>query len=391
MKKRLLFAFGCSLVPVAVWAVYAPIPEQDQGKAVSVRLGSSVYHDSNIFGSATGAVSSMVYNVSPTINYNGSLTDQTFASLGYQLSYDHIVDRPGKQNLSSHTFTGRLAHAFNSTTSIDFNELYQISKNPQSLLAGIPLNTNQSLKLNQFDMRFNTSLGAKTGVVFKYRHMVYSFDAASLALLLDRREQLGGLEVDFALLPATKLVGEYRYQDISYDNSGTLKNKRSHFLLAGFNHNPGQQVLLSARVGMEDRSREGATDATVPYAELSARYTYSEGSFFSGGYIYTLEEASDVIRYTDSRLHRVFANVQHRLSGPFTVSASLSYESAELQGRGVTVDLAERTTRLGLALSWQPVRQWTFTATYDLDRIASADANRDQKRNRVGVAARLSL
>ena len=379
------------VAPAAALAVYAPIPEQDQGKALLVRLGASVYHDSNIFGSATGEVDSMVYSVAPGISYNGSLSDQTFLSAGYDLAYDHVADRPGKQNLTSHTLSVRLAHAFSDATSIDVSDRYQISKNPQSLLAGVPLNTDQSFKMNEFNARFATAANAKTGLVFKVRHAAMAYDVAALATQLDRDEALAGVEASFALLPETKLVGEYRYLDVAYDRGGALKDKRSHFVLAGVDHNPGQQLTLSARGGLEDRTREGAGDTTSPYVELSARYAYAEASFLSGGYSYTIEEPSDVVRFTDSKVSRLFVNLQHRLSGLVTASGSLTFEPAQLQGRAGVADVDERTTRLGLALSWTPSPNWRVSATLDFDRVASDDANRDQSRDRMGVNAQFSF
>jgi len=44
-------------MPAIALAIYAPIPEQEQGKALTYRLGASAYHDSNIFGAATGEIS----------------------------------------------------------------------------------------------------------------------------------------------------------------------------------------------------------------------------------------------------------------------------------------------------------------------------------------------
>ena len=55
MKTILRLALPFVLLPTLALAVYAPIPEQEQGKALTYRLGASVYHDSNIFGAATGA------------------------------------------------------------------------------------------------------------------------------------------------------------------------------------------------------------------------------------------------------------------------------------------------------------------------------------------------
>ncbi len=391
MKSPLRLVAFAALFPALSFAVYAPIPEQDQGKALSYRLGASVSHDSNIFGAATAEIDSVVYSVTPSISYNGSLDDQTFLSASYDLSLDHFVDRPGKKNLTSHTVTARIAHAFSSTSNIDVSDSYQISKNPQSLLAGLPLNTDQSFKMNQFNARFVTALNPKTILTLKYRNLDFAYDLASLAAQLDRMEHLAGLEAAFSLLPETKLVGEYRYQNVGYSQGSASKDKRSHFFLAGADHNPNQKLTLSARAGLEDRTREGESDTTAPYAELSTRYAYSDSSFVAAGYVYTLEEASDVLRFTDTKVNRFFVNVQHRLTPLISASGSVTWEPSQLQGRAGVADVDETTSRVGFALSWLPTKNWVVSATIDSDQVNSDDPSREQDRTRYGVSARFSF
>lgn len=404
--KTILRTFpAAALFPALAFAVYAPIPEQEQGKALSYRLGASVYYDSNIFGAPPanptsvpprpGELDSMVYNFSGLISFNGSIDDQTFASGSYELSNDYVVDRPGEQNLTSHSLAGRLAHAFAQDTTIDVSGSYNISKNPESLLVGQELNTDQSNKRAQFDTRYATSVGAKTGVIAKYRFINYAYDSANLAADLDRSENLFGLEFAYAYLPETKLVAEYRYQSIGYDTAAMLKDKDSHFLMVGFDYNPGKQLLVSGRAGFEDRSRESAADSTSPFIELSSRYAYAEGSYLAAGYTHTMEEPSDVDRFTDTEVNRVFINLQHQLSGAFTFSGSLTYEPSQLQARANLVppqkDIDEETTRLGLALAWRPTKNWTVIGSYDYDDVSSDDSFRVQKRDRLGVSVRMTF
>ena len=392
MNILLRFALPLAVIPTLALAVYAPIPEQEQGKPLTFRLGGSVYHDSNIFGGATGAIGSAVYNFNAGISYNGSIDDQTFASASYALSNDYVVDRPGTKNLTSHALDGRIAHSFSPDTNIDLSAGYDISKNPQSLLAGVPLNTDQSNKRLEFDGRFTTAAGQKTGVVAKYRYIDTSYDNAALASNLDHSENLLGLEVSYALLPETKLAGEYRYQTIAYASGGSIKDKNSNFLMGGADYNPSKDVLMSGRVGFEQRNRDSASDTTAPYVELSARYTYAEGSFLAAGYTYTFEEPSDVVRFTDTQVNRFFVNLQHRLTGNFTASGSLTYEPSRLQGRGgVSADVDETTTRFGLSLSWLPTKNWAVIGTYDRDAVNSDDPNREQNRDRYGVSARFTF
>ena len=387
MKNLNRFALAVALAPTLAFAIYAPIPEQEQGKALTYSLGASAYYDSNIFGGPTNTIDSMVWNVNGKIAFNGSIDDQTFASASYFISNDYVQDRPGDQNLLSQSLNARLAHSFSTATNIDLSGTYDIDNNPASLQAGIPLNTDQSFKRAELDARFTTAVGQKGGVVAKYRYINYAYDNDSLAAELDHDENLLGLELSFALLPETKLVGEYRYQVIGYDTNGRFKDKTSNFLMAGFDYNPGKQLTVSGRGGFENRQRDSQPDITAPYVELSTRYSYTEDSFVAAGYSYTIEEPSDTVRFNDSEVNRFFVNVQHRLSGAFTASGSITYEPSQLQGRAPQGDIDESTLRFGVGLIWQPSKNLTISGTYDLDDIQSDDPGREQNRDRLGVSA----
>jgi amidase len=58
-------------------AVYAPIPEIEQGRALTVYLSSGAYYDTNIFGGSTGEISSYVYELNPSVVFNASLGAKT--------------------------------------------------------------------------------------------------------------------------------------------------------------------------------------------------------------------------------------------------------------------------------------------------------------------------
>src|SRR6478736_1865131 len=334
MKKFTRFALVAAFAPTLAFAIYAPIPEQEQGKALTYRVGASGYQDSNIFGAAVGAIESFVWNVNGKVAFNGSLDDQTFASASYFISNDYVVDRPGDKNLVNQTLTGRVAHSFSPATSLDVSATFDIAENPESLQAGIPLNTDQSYKRAEANARFTTGIGQKGSFVGKYRFIDFAYDTDSLARELDHDENLFGLGLGYMLLPETKLVGEYRYQTINYGTAGAFQDKTSNFLMAGFDYNPSKELMFTARGGVEDRERESQPDVTAPYVELSSRYTYAQDSYLSAGYSYTMEEPSDTLRFNDSEVNRFFVNVQHRLSGPFTCSGTITYEPSQLQGRG---------------------------------------------------------
>ncbi|HZP61225.1 MAG TPA: outer membrane beta-barrel protein, partial [Opitutaceae bacterium] len=379
------------IAAVPARAVYAPIPQQEQGKALSAYLRGGLAYDSNIFGAPNHEIHSWVYSVAPRLKYNQSVTDQLFVSAGYELDMDYFDNRPGTKALFSHLLDGRAAYAFSPVTSVDLSDTYNISKNPSALLAGVPVNTNQSFKSNEFDGRLLTNPLPKAGLVLKFRSLNYRYDDNFLASELDRTESVAGLEGNYAVLPELKAAAEYRYQDIRYDTAGGTKNKNSNFFLVGADYALGKQYTASARVGAEQRHRDGQRNTTAPYAELSGKYDYAERSFVSAGYAYSLEEVSDVITFTDEKVNQFFLNLQHAVSALVIASASVDYEPAVLEARRGFRNANEDTTRAGLALTYLPTKNWTITVSYDYDRVSSDVKSRELTRHRTGLTATYSF
>lgn len=378
---------GGLLAALPVLAVYAPIPEQEQGRDLTFSVKGGVSYDSNIFGAATDERHSVIWTIAPRATYNASLTARTFFSASYGLTLDHFDNRPGDKLLDSHDASVRLAHAFSKATILDLNNTFTVSRNPESLLPGQTLNINQSFTRNQFAARYVTPITPKIGAAVKARSIYYDYHDRQLGRSLDRIENLYGVSGDYAILPELKAVAEFRHQDVFYDKLGELKNKNSNYLMGGFDYEFARKMSVSGRLGAEWRERKAERDSTAPYAEISAKYDYTEKSFITGGYAYTLEETSDPEQFTDSKLHRIFANVQHSLTPLIVASGSLTYEPATLQGRRGRADLSESTLRGGAALSYLPTRNWTLSAGYDYDRVRSDEPSRTLRRNRVALSA----
>lgn len=381
----------CLLPVVRLGAVYAPIPEVEQGKALTVYLSTGVFYDSNIFGGSANEVASYDYQANPSLTFNASLDKRTLVSAAYRLSYDYMPDRPGKKSLDSHEFSARFAHTFTPQMELDVSDTYQISKNPESLLPGLAtvVNTDQSYRRNQFDARYAMSLTKRTGLTFKGRHTRYAFNDDSLALSLDRDEVLVGVTASHTLLPQLQAMLECRHLDIRYGDNGETKNKRSEFLLVGLDRALNARFSVSSRLGFEQRRRSSERSATLPYAELGLKLDYGKGSYVSAGYGYSVEETSNTELYTDTSVNRFFLNLQQAIAQKFIFTSSLNWEPSRLHGRqGVQADQDETNTQLGGALIYRPARRWSVSLTVDYDDIASDDQNRELKRTRTGLSTK---
>ena len=378
---------GGLIAALPVRAVYAPIPEQDQGKDLTFSLIGGLSYDSNIFGAAADERASAIFTIAPRGTYNTSLTARTFFSASYALTLDYFENRPGDKLLDSHDASVRLAHAFSKVTVLDLNNAFNVSRNPESLLPGQTLNTNQSFTRNQLDGRFVTAVTPKIGATVKARSVYYDYHDAQLGSSLDRIENVFGVSGDYVILPEVKGVAEVRHQNVRYRQDGELKNKKSNYLMGGLDYEVARKMSLSGRLGAEWRERQGADDTTAPYAEISSKYDYTERSYFTAGYVYTLEETSDPERFTDAKLHRIFANVQHSLTALIVASGSISYEPSTLQGRPGNPNISESTVRGGAAVSYLPTKNWTFSVGYDHDHVRSDDPNRKLRRERIALNA----
>ncbi len=388
MRLSLAILTGLALcVCQPAWAVYAPIPVQQQGKDLSFSLESGISYNSNIFDTATDPIGSIVFEVAPDLTFNSSLSNQTFFSAGFRPTLDYFENRPGEKLLYSQAVNARLAHSFSRTSVLDLSDAYSYDQNPEAIVNGAPVNTDQTLQSNEFDARYSFSPTEKLGLVLKARSVYYDYISEQLGEELNRFENLYGLEFDYTLLPDLKVAGEYRHQDVDYSNNPSNNNKHSDFLMAGFDYNVGPRLTASLRLGVEYRHRDGLSDETSPYAEFSTKYDYAKGSFVSVGYSYSLEETSNPILFSDEKTNRIFVNIQHAFSALIVGSASVDYEPATLVGRPGQADVSEDTTHAGVALTYLPARDWTLTASYDYDFVDSGISNRGLDRSRVGISA----
>jgi predicted porin len=385
---RILIAGSALAFCAAARAVYAPIPDQEQGKALTLSAEAGISYNSNIFGAATDPISSMIYELSPKLTFNTPAgSNDTFYTGEIHPTFDYFENRPGTKEVDSFAADGRVAHSFSAVSVLVLSDSYSYDENPEALLSGAPINTDQTIQSNEFNARYSFSPTEKLGLVVKARSIYYDYINRVLGDELNRFENLYGLEGDFALLPEFKLAGEYRHQDVDYRSNPGEKNKHTDFLMAGFDYSLGPQLSASVRVGGEFRHRAGLSDETTPYVEVSGKYDYAKGSFVSVGYTYSLEETSDPIHFSDERVNNMFINVQHAFSPLLVGSVSLNYEPATLHGLPGTPDVSEDTTRAGLAVTYLPTRNWSLTASYDYDFVDSGLSYRGLNRSRLGVSA----
>ncbi len=405
-KTTTILLFIGWIIPAAAWAVYAPIPEREQGRAWSLILDGGLHHDSNIFGLYEDEIDSWAVIVSPRLKFNSSLSEQAFLSAYYDLELLHYGERPEEETLYNHTLNGWLAYAFSENIHFDIADHLEFVDNPESTnIRGIG-QTDQSFMQNTFQLKGRAGLSEKTRLTCKYRMILLEYDNSGLSRDLDRMEHLVGAEATYKVLPEMSLAGEIRFQDVEYDEDDYIhpatgrsisKNSQSMFYLVGADYDWGPKADLGLRFGLEDRDRGAQEGDSYFYGNASYIFHHWENSYFSAGATYAVAETDANSLFTDKETFKAVGNLLQDLTGNNILfgSVSLSYQHDALAGRRYAnfkyEDIDENITRLGLSLIYRPVENLDLIASYDYDNISSDIDTREENRKRFGISARYAF
>ncbi len=369
-----------------LFGVYAPIPSQEKGDAFSGSMAAGVYYDSNIFGSQNGRVSSVVGELDPHLDYNQSLTDQTFFSANYDLQVLIFENRPGSNDVITNNFLdARIDHTFSPTVFASIHDAFSYRQNPESaVVTSGTLQTDQSYFHNMVELEALWNITEIWSLEGKFRNQFWFYDDATLADQLDRIQYATGAELGYVFLPEVTIVGEYRFEYNDYTNDSPPKSNYNNFVLAGFDYDLTERLLLQLRGGAEFRIREGNPNRNSPYGEITAVYWLSERSYVSGALTYGIFDTTDTNNYLDQENLDAILNVEYFVLPRISLSGSLFYQYAQLNGRNFVPDANEYTYRAGVGVTYLITDDWAAWIDYDYDFVDSQVQGRNQVRNRVG-------
>lgn len=385
---RIFFCFF-QFVPCLLLAIYAPLPEEEQGKLMTFQLDSGLRYDNNIFGAPSDRFDSFIWMVSPSGQLNYGIGDQGFFRGSYELEVNKFDTRPGEDVLYNHVAQGIFDYSFSERLRLTISDRIQSIDNPESVLVtgDRVLQSDQSFWDNQFKFRTSYQVTPKISTVVNAQYYGVNYENEVLARIVDRRDELWGVQMLYAILPELDGVGEIRYEKIRYDVDNAIKGSDSLFYLVGADYYYGEQFILQARTGLESRDRNTGGSRDAFYGNIAGVYRYAPGSVLTVGLKREIGEASNTQRFLDSHSYGFFVTGEHDLTGNGRLFASgaFIYELADLEGRESVEqpDIDETTARLGLSLiyKWKP--SWKAVLSYDVDRIDSDDPFREQSRERV--------
>ena len=185
--------------------------------------------------------------------------------------------------------------------------------------------------------------------------------------------------LQFNLTSRTGLVGEYRYETITYDTAPI--DSTTHFLLAGINHNLTEHLIVHLRAGESFRSLENAGDSALPYFEGSLDYVRSNHSLnWVTSYGFESPTTGDA---TTTKTLRTGVNLTYGLTSRLSSVAGIYYHHDDNQGgTGTGSTGTQDAFDLNLGLRYTINKHFTLHLDYNHTTQSSMGSIPGYSRNR---------
>jgi hypothetical protein len=435
MNKVIASAGLLALGAVGVQTVQAQwTAGSDKSWSVSATLRGFYDDNYNTQPGGTNRVSSYGFEVRPSLKWNVDLGPTTI-DLSYVYALKYYDARPNNKYDQDHDFEVFLNHNFNNRYSVDFSDSFVIDQEPEIIdpTLSTPVRANGNNIRNTASINFHAELTPLLGMVLGYGNSYFSYDQnqntpgvtlPSLSALLDRVEHRVNLDSQWHIWEETTGIFGYTFGAVDYTSSESIssvpfpfvplavasssRNKYSHTVYVGANHNFSPDLTVSARGGFEyddyyNSLPGNSKNNTIPFASVSLNYAYMDGGSVALGFNHssnptdqgatflTTGGVTNISVTLDQESSSLFGTITQRLtplSPDLTATLSAQYQNSTFNG-GVNNNQSDDFYIFGLNLSYQFTRYISGEVGYNYDLLSSSLPGRAYHRNRVyvGVSA----
>jgi hypothetical protein len=399
--KRIIASAGLAAVGAAsVQAAYTPgLTPLEQSKPWAVTVAVRGFYDDNMFSrpdDSNAKEESFGVSVNPTVALNFAL-DRTLISFGY--SYDFRWFEAREDNEADHIQQGKLrvAHAFSERLSVDvWDRFIYAQEGAVAIDAGpitVPGRSDGDYFRNIANAGVDAGLTERLKLTFSYNNEIYDYENSgfnSYSARLDRMEHLGTIEGGWEFTPNTSGLIGYRYGDvvsrsnsqIFVDNVGAVnaeeRDRRSHYIYAGVEHDFSQQLNGAIRAGVQlvdyykadVLSAAGYDDnATIPYIDAVLGWNYNPGSSLKLGVVNTMN-STDVASALSQNSVAVYLDLTHRITPDWTFGGMLLFQNSSFEG-GVYDGESEQLFLAGVNLDYLISQNLSAEVGYSFDLLNS--------------------
>jgi len=343
---------------------------------VQITAGVDTGYDDNVTLQPSGEGSIFTKeNVVLTYDRPGQQTEFFLLGIG---RFTQNFDVTG-QNETAGNVTMSLTHNFSSRLSF-YASIYAAYQNEPNFQSNVgPENVRTAFfdtrDIFSLTYRWSTRLTSVTSYTFER----VKYDQSSVGAGQDRIDSTLGEQLVFNLTSRTGLVGEYRYETITYDTAPT--DSTTHFLLAGINHNLTEHFIVHLRAGESFRSLENDGDSASPYFESTLGYVRSNHSLnWTTSYGYESPTATGV---TTTKTWRTGLDLTYDLTSRLRSVTGIYYHHDENQGgTGTSSTGTQDSLDLNLGLRYTLNKHFILDLNYNHTMQGSMGSIPGYSRNR---------
>jgi hypothetical protein len=365
------------------------------------------------------------FEVSPSVSANADL-QQTDVGIRYTFGMYYYFDRDGKgQNPIDYTHQADfwLDHAFDETLKATVTDSFVVAQDPQLVEGGITTRVKGNNIANRAKVSLAKEWTRQFSTVGFYGNnlIVYSDEDGtpgnpSPDALLSRIEQYAGVDFQWQFEKETTGFIGYKFAWTHYTGSKEIapsiitpgglvqyfsdaRDNQIHYGYVGVTHKFSPNLSATAQAGASyvDNYNDpiSSTTSWTPYADISATYTFTPGSFLLAGFTQDISPTSVASPGADGHLTQYqessifYMNLTHQFDAKLSGSLVGQYVYSSFKD-GVYDSQADNEVNVGVNLTYQFNRYISADAGYSFNELFSDVAGRSYSRNRVylGLAAR---
>ncbi len=314
-------------------------------------------------------------NVVLTYDRPGERTQFSLVGVGrFTQNFDVTGQNEKSGNVTldlTHNFSTRLSFYASIYAAYQNEPNFQSNVGPQNVRANF-FNTRDIFSLTY---RYSSRLTSVTSYTFER----VKYDQPSIGDTQNRVDSTLGEQLVFNLTSRTGLVGEYRYETITYDTAPT--DSTTHFILGGVNHNLTEHLIVHLRAGESFRSLENDGNSASPYFESSVGYVSSNHSMnWVTSYGFESPTAAGVMI---TKTWRTGLNLNYNLTSRLSSVAGVFFHHDENQGgSGTGLSGSQNSLDLNLGLRYTVNKHFTLHLDYNHTEQSSIGPNTGYSRNR---------
>lgn len=397
MKSPRLFIVIVLLLALAAPVVWAASAESPIHLNNRLRLG----YDDNIYQEDDNRDPNSSFRVIEELELLVNLNlERTYLGLRYRPTVIWYEDREPESTDFLHNLDLNFSHNFSPNLVLSLADTLEAGQLPELYDDNYVVREKDDHYHNSAIATLSYNLRPETRIDISGRHILFVYNDDSPAKENnDYTSLIGGLTLRQQLASRSTVMGDLRYQTLTYDEAGADFNRDAETIFAGLgleqNFNPA--VIGSLRAGMENRmyDNDAFDDNTQPYGELSLTFLPTPATRITGAASYSIYE-SDVDAYMSQNRTYLSLSVAHdftaKLSFYVSGAYSLSAYEADYSLDNAMGDADENAYMVSARLAYQVNRINWIEAGWQYVQLDSDVLNRESYvRNRVDVGWKIQL